>query len=156
MALRAIWQFMDRDVTHKILFGRKRNWSPYTILWVTDRSMNCHLARSAMNYLLYYTQYMQICQTTFFVIVYLRRKTSSEKTRKKTLYWSGAVNILKYWPAALTKTHRENKNVKYNWPVNILVYWPGPINIMFSSGFCLRYAITKTCRLTDLHVLSII
>jgi hypothetical protein len=47
--------------------------------------------------------------------------------------------------------------------VNILVYWLGPINIMFSSGFCpnsffccLRYTITKTCRLTDLHVLSII
>ena len=45
MTLRAIWQFMDRDVTHKILYGPKRN---------------------AMNYLLYYTQYMQICQTTCF------------------------------------------------------------------------------------------
>jgi len=47
-------------------------------------------------------------------------------------------------------------------PVNILVYGPGTINIMFSSGFCpnsffcLRYTITKTCRLTDLHVMSII
>jgi hypothetical protein len=40
--------------------------------------------------------------------------------------------------------------------VNILVYWPGPINIMFSSGFCLGYTITKICRLTNLHVLSII
>ena len=38
----------------------------YTILWMTDRSINCHLARSAMNYLLYYTQYMQIYQTTCF------------------------------------------------------------------------------------------
>jgi hypothetical protein len=35
-------------------------------LWVTDRFINCHLARSAMNYLFYYTQYMQICQTTCF------------------------------------------------------------------------------------------
>jgi hypothetical protein len=25
MALRAIWQFMDRDVTHKILYGPKRS-----------------------------------------------------------------------------------------------------------------------------------
>jgi hypothetical protein len=66
MVLRAIWQFMDRDVTHKILYGPKRTRGPYTILWVTDRSINCHLARSAMNYLLYYTQYMQICQTTCF------------------------------------------------------------------------------------------
>ena len=38
----------------------------YTILWMTDRSINCHLARSAMHYLLYYTQYMQIYQTTCF------------------------------------------------------------------------------------------
>jgi hypothetical protein len=26
MALRAIWQFMDWDVTHKILYGPKRGW----------------------------------------------------------------------------------------------------------------------------------
>jgi hypothetical protein len=62
MALRAVWQFMDRDVTFKILYVPKRSWGSYTILWMTDRSINCHLARSAMNYLLYYTQYMQICQ----------------------------------------------------------------------------------------------
>ena len=76
MALRAIWQFMDRDVTHKILCEPKRSWGPYTILWVTDRSINCHLARSAMNYLLYYSQYMQICQTTCFC--YCISKTKNE------------------------------------------------------------------------------
>ena len=76
MALRAIWQFIDRDVAHKILYGPKRSWVPYTILWVTDRSINCHLARSAMNYLLYYTQYMQICQTTCFC--YCIPKTKNE------------------------------------------------------------------------------
>jgi hypothetical protein len=27
MALRAIWEFMDRDVTHKILYGLKRSWA---------------------------------------------------------------------------------------------------------------------------------
>jgi hypothetical protein len=54
------------DVTHKILYGPKRSWGPYTTLWVTGRSISCHLVRSAMNYLIYYTQYMQICQTTFF------------------------------------------------------------------------------------------
>jgi hypothetical protein len=76
MALRVIWQFMDRDVTHKIWYGPKRSWVPYIILWVTDRSINCHLARSAMNYLLYYTQYMQICQTTCFC--YCISKTKNE------------------------------------------------------------------------------
>ena len=46
MALRAKWQFMDRSVTHKIVYG------PYNILRVTSRSINCHMALSAMNYLL--------------------------------------------------------------------------------------------------------
>jgi hypothetical protein len=108
-------QFMDRDVTHKILYGPKRSWGPYIILWVTDRSINCHLARSVMNYLVYFTQYMQICQTTrFCYCISTGKKTSSDKIWKKTLYWSGPVNILKYWPAALKKTNGENKNVKYN------------------------------------------
>ena len=31
------WQFMDRDVTHKILYGPQLRFGPYTILWVTDR-----------------------------------------------------------------------------------------------------------------------
>jgi hypothetical protein len=88
MALRAIWQFMDRDVTHKIVYGPKR------ILWVTDWSINCHLAASAVNYLLCYTQYMQICQTTCFCYCISKTKTGSDKIRKKTLYWSGPVHII--------------------------------------------------------------
>ena len=128
MALMAIWQFMDQDVTHKISYGRKRSWGPYTIVWVTDRSINCHLARNAMNYLLYYT--CKSVKRHDFVIVYLRQKTSSDKIRKKTLYWSGPVHILKYWPvniriywaASQTKTNRENKNVKYNISYIIVTY----------------------------------
>ena len=120
MVLRAIWQFIDQDVTHKILYGPEGSWCPYTIQWVTVRSINCHLARSAMNYLLYYTQYYT-CKSVrrhVFVIVYLRQKTSSDKIRKKTLYYIilkyWPVNILNYWPVALTKTNRENINVKHN------------------------------------------
>jgi hypothetical protein len=37
---------------------------------------NSHLARSAMNYLIYYTQYMQICQTICFC--YCISKTKNE------------------------------------------------------------------------------
>jgi hypothetical protein len=79
---------MDRDVTHKIVYGPKR------ILWVTDWSINCHLAGSAVNYLLCYTQYMQICQTTCFCYCISKTKTGSDKIRKKTLYWSGPVHII--------------------------------------------------------------
>jgi len=47
MALRVIWQYMDRSVTKKILYGPK--------LLVTDRSIYCHMTRSDISYLLYYT-----------------------------------------------------------------------------------------------------
>jgi hypothetical protein len=60
---------------------------------------------------------LKTCQSVrrhVFGIVNLRRKTNSDKIRKKTIYWLDPVNILKYWPAVLTKTNRENKNVKYN------------------------------------------
>ena len=57
--------------------------SPYNILWVTDRSINYHLARSAMNYLLYYTQYMLDVRRHVLDIVYLRLKTSSDKSGRK-------------------------------------------------------------------------
>ena len=50
-----IWQYMDRSVTQKILYGPKRG--PYNIFLVTDRSIYCHMTRSDMNYLLYYTFY---------------------------------------------------------------------------------------------------
>ena len=71
MALRVIWQFMDlfvmdRFATHKIVYGPQLRFGPYDILWVISQTTNCHLARSAMNYLLYYTQYMQMYQTTCF------------------------------------------------------------------------------------------
>ena len=34
-------------------------WGPYNIFWVTDRSIYCHMTRSDMNYLLYYTFYLK-------------------------------------------------------------------------------------------------
>jgi hypothetical protein len=52
MALWAKWQFMDRSVTHKIVYGPQLRFGPYNILWVTSRSINCHMALSAMKYLL--------------------------------------------------------------------------------------------------------
>ena len=57
MALRVIWQYMDRSVTKKILYGPKRG--PYKMFLVTDRSIYCHITRSDMNYLLYYTFYLK-------------------------------------------------------------------------------------------------
>jgi hypothetical protein len=53
MALRAIWQFMDRDVTHKILYGPKRSWGPYTILWV-----NLSQVTDKLYHILFYLMYL--------------------------------------------------------------------------------------------------
>ena len=73
MSLRVIWQYMDRSVTKKILYGPQKlrsiyyflgygpvhilpydpSFSPYNIFWVTDRSIYCHMTLSAMKYLLY-------------------------------------------------------------------------------------------------------
>jgi hypothetical protein len=99
MVLGAIWQFMDRDVAHKILYGPKRTWGPYTILWVTDLSINCHLARSAMNYLLYYTQYLQICQSICFLLFYIfKTKKQVRTTSGRKHYIDQARSILySFW-----------------------------------------------------------
>jgi hypothetical protein len=53
MSLRVIWQYMDRSVTKKNLYGPLRSFGPYSIFLVTDRSIYCHMTLSAMNYLLY-------------------------------------------------------------------------------------------------------
>ena len=52
MSLRVIWQYMDRSVTKKILYGPS-SFGPYNIFGVTNRSIYCHMTLSAMNYLLY-------------------------------------------------------------------------------------------------------
>ena len=47
------WHFEPKwSVTHKIIYGPQLRFGPYNILWVTSRSINCHTALSAMNYLL--------------------------------------------------------------------------------------------------------
>jgi len=52
MALLAKLQFMNQSVNHKIVYGHQLRFGPYNILWVTSRFINCHMALSAMNYLL--------------------------------------------------------------------------------------------------------
>jgi len=67
MALRTKWQFMGRYVAHKILYGPQLRFGPYNILLVTSRSINCHMAFSAMNYLLNTTlAYTNVLHFTFY------------------------------------------------------------------------------------------
>ena len=67
-----------------------------------------------------------------FLLWYIQdKKTNSDKIRMKTLYLLCPVHILKYWPvhirkywlAALPKTNKGNKNVKYNIVVYSSLAW---------------------------------
>ena len=90
MALRAIWQFMDRDVTHKIFYGPKRSWGPYAILWVTDRFINCHLARSCHElFVILYSILANLLDDMFFVIVYLRQKKQFGQNPEENIIFIG-------------------------------------------------------------------
>jgi hypothetical protein len=54
------------------------------------------------------------------------------------------VHVTLYWPAALTKTNRENKNVKYNITDFIYIYFLNDLN-----------ALRKWMQISkDIHVLS--
>jgi hypothetical protein len=125
MALKVIWHFMDRDVTHKILYGPKRCWGPYTILWVTDRSINCHLARCAMNYLLYYTQYMQICQTTCFCYCIFKIKNEFGQNPDENIILIGPGPYAKLLTGQYTKilTGCANKNKYQNNYALVLLFF---------------------------------
>jgi hypothetical protein len=61
-----------------------------------------------------------------FVIVYPRQKTSSDKIRKKTSYWSGPVHILKYWPC------------------NIRKYWPASCSVSFDDLSTISFPLIST------------
>jgi hypothetical protein len=91
------------------------------------------------------------------------RPTSHITQRRGTAYAIRLYYTLRFYFPYLSLL-AQPVNILVYWPVNILVYGPGPINTMYNVFFrilselvfCLRYTITKTCRLTDLHVLSII
>jgi hypothetical protein len=70
---------------YQIVHGTKGHMAVY----VTYLSINCHLARSAMNYLLYYTQYMQICQTKCFYYYISKTKNEFEQNPEENIILIG-------------------------------------------------------------------
>jgi hypothetical protein len=75
--LRSKYYFVGDRPVHKLPFGPKHH-ELFVIL---------------------YSILANLSDDMFFVIVYLRqKKTSSDKIRKKTLYWSGPVNIIQIQP----------------------------------------------------------
>ena len=112
--LRSTYYFVGDRPVHELPFGPK-----YHELFVILYSLHANLS-----------------SMTCFCYCISKTKTSSDKIRKKTLYWSGPVHILKYWPvnirkywpAALTKTNREDKNVNYN----IIKYYLYVVHVLYT------------------------
>ena len=107
---------------------------PYTILWVTDRFINCNLARRVMNYLLYYTQYLQICQTAFFVCYCISKaKHEFGQNPKEIIMFTGHGQYTVILTGSLINTNRENMNVKNNIYIHIEL---GSVKRYKALGLC--------------------
>ena len=61
------------------------------------------MARSAMNYLLYYTQYMQICQTTCFCYFISKTKYEFEQNPEENIILIGPGQYTKILTGQYTK-----------------------------------------------------
>jgi hypothetical protein len=60
---------IDQSVTKKYYMDL-RSFGPYNIFLVTDRSIYCHVTRSAMNYLLYTSRKKMFYLKTGFLIFF--------------------------------------------------------------------------------------
>ena len=89
--LRSIYYFVGDRPVHKLPFGPK-----------------CHEL-----FVILYSIHANLSDDMLF---YCISKTKNEfgQNPEENIILTGPVNILKYLSAALTKTNRENKNVKYN------------------------------------------
>ena len=74
-------------------------WGPYNIFWVTELRSIYFFGDGSVYILPYDPKWHEL-----FAILYFLSKIIIQVP----------VHITLYWPAALTKTNRENKNVKYN------------------------------------------
>ena len=77
------WQFMDRDVTHKVVYGPKRSWGPYNILWVTDRSIlpfgpKCHAL-----FVILYSIHANLSDDMFLLLYIQDKKRVRTKSGRK-------------------------------------------------------------------------
>jgi hypothetical protein len=131
---------MDWSVTHKIVYGPQLRFGPYNILWVTSRSINCHMATFIKVLYLYTIHVLAsssiLCHRSVFILVNISFYDFSHifvfvsadgqyfriLTGQYFSIWTGA----------------DQYNVFFQ--------------ILSELVFCLRYTITKTCHLTDLHV----
>jgi hypothetical protein len=116
MALRAKWQFMDRSVTHKIVYGPQLRFSSYNILWVTSRSINCHMALSAMNYFINTTlilclSYRKIINPTMFIflIFSVNRKWTGFAIDSPNMWQTTVTNLFPQYH----KTFQNNSTLYY-------------------------------------------
>ena len=69
------------------------------------------MARSDMNYLLYYTQFVRRHDVYYCIS---KIKDEFGQNPEENIIWTGPCLFTAIWTGSLTKTNRENINVKYN------------------------------------------
>jgi hypothetical protein len=67
-----------------------------------------------MNYLLYFTQYLQICQTACFSYCISKAKNEFGQNPVENIILTGPCQYTVILTGSLIKTNRENTNVRYN------------------------------------------
>ena len=56
--------------TEEGTYGPKRSWEPYSFRSVTNQSVNLHIARKPMFYLLYYTESLNKSFYPFVAVIF--------------------------------------------------------------------------------------
>ena len=114
MALRAIWQFMDRDVTTK--YYRDRSEPEVRILFVGDRPVHklpfgpkCHELFAIL-----YSILANLSDNMFFYYCISKAKNEFGQNQKENIILTGPGQYTVILTGSLAKTNRENINVKYN------------------------------------------
>jgi hypothetical protein len=85
------------------IYYMDRSEAEVHILFCGWQTINCHLGRSAMNYLLYYTQYMQICQTTCFCCCISKTKNEFGHNLEENIILTGPSQYTRILTGQYTK-----------------------------------------------------
>jgi hypothetical protein len=93
------------SVTHKIVYGPQLRFGSYNIVWVTSRSINCHMALSAMNYLLTVTTFQTGTQ---HVMSTLRQLPTLH------IVCNVIAALILRWVIVEFKTHRSKPSQRHN------------------------------------------
>ena len=121
MVLGAIWQFMDRDVTHKILYVPKQRALVHTIYYfVGDRPVlkllfgpKCY-ELFVIYILIVSSIFANLSDDMFFCYFIFKTKNEFRQNPEENMIMTRPTQYTVILTGSLTKTNRENINVKHD------------------------------------------